>query len=184
MKINLLFFSFSSTEVHFTSSTFVSVHAFAAGDATPFTLMMLLLASPLTCVGSKRTEHTLWKQKFWQIFQTRVLQEFQMSTYSMKKLRYKCWSVDPTCHSPTPNSTDVNIPQCAVSKCPLTQNISTPKTEVRYSFKSFVLNFLLLALSRITGALAAIVGPRFCSRSEAFMGRFKSSEHQGALLGD
>jgi hypothetical protein len=31
--------------------------------------MMLLLASPLISVGSKRTEQTLWKQQFWHIFQ-------------------------------------------------------------------------------------------------------------------
>lgn len=59
MKINLLYLSFSSTEVHFTSATFVSVHDFAAAGDTPFTLMMLLLASPLISVGSKRIEHTL-----------------------------------------------------------------------------------------------------------------------------
>ena len=28
--------------------------------------------------------------------------------------------------SPTPNSTDVIVPQRAVSKCPLTQNLPTP----------------------------------------------------------
>jgi hypothetical protein len=59
MKINLLCISFSLPGVYFTSSTFVSVHDFAAGGATPFTLMMLLLASPLISVGSKRTEQTL-----------------------------------------------------------------------------------------------------------------------------
>lgn len=59
MKINLLCLSLSSTEVHFTSATFVSVHDFAAGGATPFTLLMLLLASTLTSAGSKRLEQTL-----------------------------------------------------------------------------------------------------------------------------
>jgi hypothetical protein len=58
MKINLLCISFSSTGVHSTSATFVSVNDFA-GDATPFTMMMLLLSSPLFSVGSKRIEQTL-----------------------------------------------------------------------------------------------------------------------------
>jgi hypothetical protein len=57
--INLLCISFSLTGVHSTSATFVSVHDFLAGGATPFTLMMLLVASPLISVGSKRIEQTL-----------------------------------------------------------------------------------------------------------------------------
>ena len=59
MKINLLCISFSSTAVHFTPATFVSVHDFAAEGATLFTFMMLLLPSPLISVGSKRKEQTL-----------------------------------------------------------------------------------------------------------------------------
>jgi hypothetical protein len=54
IKINLLRISFSLTGVHFTFATFVSAHDFAAGAVTPFTLMMLLLVSPLISVGSKR----------------------------------------------------------------------------------------------------------------------------------
>jgi hypothetical protein len=59
MKINLLCTSFSSTEVHFTTAAFVSVHDFTARGATPFTLMMLLVTSPLISLGSKRIEQTL-----------------------------------------------------------------------------------------------------------------------------
>jgi hypothetical protein len=60
MKVNLLCISFSSaTGVQFTLATSVSVHGFAAGGATPFTLMMLLIASSLTAMGSKRIEQTL-----------------------------------------------------------------------------------------------------------------------------
>jgi len=62
MKKNLLYISFSSTGVHFTSATSVSAHDFAPGGATPFTLVMLLLASPLISVGSKRIEQTLSKK--------------------------------------------------------------------------------------------------------------------------
>jgi hypothetical protein len=59
MKINLLCISFALTGVHSTSATFVSVHDFAAGGAAPFTLMTLLLASPLISVSSKRIEQTI-----------------------------------------------------------------------------------------------------------------------------
>lgn len=60
MKIYLLCISFSSSAgLHFTSVTFASVNDFAAAVATPFTLMVLLLASPSISVGSKRTEQTL-----------------------------------------------------------------------------------------------------------------------------
>jgi len=58
MKINLLCISFSSAGVHFTSATSFSVHDFAPGGATPFTLVMLLFPSPLISVGSKRIEQT------------------------------------------------------------------------------------------------------------------------------
>ena len=56
---------------------------------------------------------------------------------------YNCRTVDPVCRSPTPNSTDLIVPQRAVSKCPLTQNLSTPETEVRYGFRSFVLTIFI-----------------------------------------
>lgn len=60
MQIHLLCISFSSPAgLHFTSVTFASVHDSAAGVATPFKLMMLLLASPPISVGSKKTEQTL-----------------------------------------------------------------------------------------------------------------------------
>jgi hypothetical protein len=40
--------------------------------------MTLLLASPLISVSSKRIEQTIWKQIFWHVLQTRVLQDVKI----------------------------------------------------------------------------------------------------------
>jgi hypothetical protein len=63
---------------------------------------------------------------------------------------YNCRSMDPICRSPTHNSTDIIVPQRTVSKCPLTQNLSTPETEIRYGFRSFVLTNILLLLPHMS----------------------------------
>jgi hypothetical protein len=77
---------------------------------------------------------------------------------------YNCRNVNPLCRSPPTNFTDVIVSQRAVSKCPLTQTLSTPEREVRYGFRTFVLTNVLLFLPHTSHDVLRPFTDHWCAR--------------------